>query len=60
MKVISLSCILVLIGCNLIVDYEYISNCNSVNDYIVGGVCVLSLIAISVLLIYVLIYELKD
>ena len=60
MKVISLSCILVLAGLDLGMVYECISNCNSVNDYMIGIVCALSFIAISVLPIYVLIYELKD
>lgn len=57
---VSITCILVWIGCDLYIVYEYISKCNSVNDYIVYGAGVISFIAFSVILIYAFIYALKD
>ena len=60
MKLLLLSCVLVWIGCDLSIVYEYISECNSVNDYIVYGAGVISFIAFSVILIYASIVSLKD
>ena len=53
-------CVLVWIGCDLALVYEYISKCNSVNEYIVYGAGVMSFIAFSIILIYAFIYALKD
>lgn len=60
MKVMSLFFILLWVGCDLYIVYEYISNCNSVNDYIVYGAGVISFIAFSIILIYGFIYALRD
>lgn len=60
MKILSLTCILVLASLDLALVYNYISECNSVNDYIFYGVIVFVIICESLLPIFGFVDELKD
>lgn len=60
MKVMSLFFILLLVSLDLAMVYEYISECNSVNDYIFYGVIVFVIICESLLPIFGFVDELKD
>lgn len=56
----SLFFILLLVSLDLAMVYEYISECNSVNDYIFYGVIVFVIICESLLPIFGFVDELKD
>lgn len=60
MKVMSLFFILLLVSLDLAMVYEYISECNSVNDYIFYGVIVFVIICESLLPLFGFVDELKD